>query len=120
MEFDVILLENSMIDLRDIHSLTDFQRHAKKYVHKMNKTGQPLVLTINGRPGVIVQDAQSYQRLLNKLSDLEDLEAIREGIQECEEGKAIPWEQAEAELRRELGIQDRSLAKSKARFKAST
>jgi prevent-host-death family protein len=108
-----------MIDIRDIHSLTDFQRNAKKYVNKINKTRQPLVLTVNGKPGLVVHDAESYQQLMDKITALEDLEAIREGIQDVEAGRVIPWEQAEAELRKELGIQDRLHAKSTKRPKGS-
>lgn len=49
-----------MIQLTDIHSLSDFQRHAKAHLKQMQKTGRPKVLTINGKAELVVQDAYSY------------------------------------------------------------
>lgn len=109
----------TLFDIRDIHSLTDFQRNAKKYVKKANKTGQPLVLTINGKPGVIVQDAESYQEMLDHIEYLRTVEAIRRGVQEHDEGKSIPWEVAKKQLREELGIQARSLKRRAVRPQGS-
>ncbi len=52
------------IDLRDIISLTDFQRSAKQHIARLSKTGKPQVLTVNGRAELVVQDAAAYQKLL--------------------------------------------------------
>ena len=39
-----------MVNVTDIHSLTEFQRHARAMIGKVKETGNPLVLTVNGRP----------------------------------------------------------------------
>jgi hypothetical protein len=39
----------------------------------MRNTGHPIVLTINGKAELVVQDAASYQELLNKLEELKAL-----------------------------------------------
>ncbi len=62
-----------MIDLRDVRSVTEFQRNLKGYVGRLKAKKTPLVLTVNGRAELIVQDARSYQGLLDRL------EACREG-----------------------------------------
>ena len=49
---------------RDIHSLSTFKRDTAKLVRQMKKTGQPVILTVNGKAELVVQDAESYQRLL--------------------------------------------------------
>ena len=54
------------IDLRDIISLTDFQRNAKQHIVRLAKTGKAQVLTINGKAELVVQDAAAYQKLLNQ------------------------------------------------------
>ena len=52
---------------KDIHSLTDFKRRTSELVAQLQQTKRPIVLTVNGRPAVIVQDAETYQRLLEEL-----------------------------------------------------
>ena len=39
-----------MVNVTDIHSLTEFQRHAKALIEKLKASRNPLVLTVNGRP----------------------------------------------------------------------
>lgn len=47
---------------RDIQSLSIFKRDTAKYIKQMKKTGQPVVLTVNGKAVLVVQDADSFQR----------------------------------------------------------
>jgi prevent-host-death family protein len=93
-----------MIDLKDIYSLTDFQRNAKHYIQRTKETQQPLVLTVNGKAEVIVQDALAYQKLLDRLEYAESVAAIRKGIEEFEEGKGTLAQEALEELRKKHGI----------------
>jgi PHD/YefM family antitoxin component YafN of YafNO toxin-antitoxin module len=69
-----------MIRLSDIHSVTDFQRNPKAILGKLKATQSPAILTVNGHAEFVVQDAESYQVLLDKVQAAEDLEAIREGL----------------------------------------
>ena len=73
-----------MVNVTDIHSLTEFQRHAKALIQKLKGSKSPLVLTVNGRPAVVVQDAETYQALVERLREMEDLAAIREGLAQAE------------------------------------
>ncbi len=75
-----------MIHLEDIHSLTDFARNTKAYGKKMKKTGRPVVLTVNGRAEFIVQDAQTYQHLLNMASYTEESIKLDQAIKEMDAG----------------------------------
>lgn len=54
------------IDLRDIISLTDFQRNAKDHITRLARTGKAQVLTVNGKASLVVQDAEAYQKLLDQ------------------------------------------------------
>lgn len=56
-------------------------------VDKLRESQEPIVLTINGRAEVVVQDAASYQKLLDQLHRAEDLEAIREGLAQSLRGE---------------------------------
>jgi hypothetical protein len=54
------------------------------------RTRRPVVLTVNGKAEFVVQDAESYQRILDRLERLQAVEAIRAGIAAAEEGRVRP------------------------------
>jgi len=93
-----------MIDLREVRSVTEFQRDLKGYVGRLKEKKTPLVLTVNGRAELIVQDADSYQELLDRLERAETVAAIREGMKQFERGEGIPLRQAERRLRKKHGF----------------
>jgi predicted transcriptional regulator len=62
------------------------------------------VLTINGRAELVLQDAESYQQLLDRLRQLEDLAAIREGLAQADRGEGRPAEDVFAELKLKHGL----------------
>ena len=68
-----------MIRLDDIFSLSDFQRRTKEHVRRLRATGRPTVLTVNGRPELVVHDAASYQELLDSLERAGALPARDQG-----------------------------------------
>ena len=92
------------IDLREVRSVTEFQRNFKEYVGRLKKKKSPLVLTRNGRAELVVQDAVSYQAILDRLEQAETLAAIRRGIEQSDRGEAIPLEDAESRLRKKHGF----------------
>jgi prevent-host-death family protein len=61
----------SSIDLRNIHSLTDFKRNANAYVEQLQATQLPLVLTVNGKAAVVVQEAGAFQSLIDRVKSME-------------------------------------------------
>ena len=80
-----------MIDLStDIHSLSDFKRKTAKFMTRMKKSGHPVVLTINGRAEMVVQDAASYQRLLDLAKQFEMIEFLRASREDVEKGRTKP------------------------------
>jgi len=93
-----------MIDLTEIRSLTEFVRHSKECVGRIKEKRFPMVLTVNGKAEVVVQDAESYQKLLDRLDRIETLEAIRQGLEEAERGEGRPAREVFAELSAKYGI----------------
>ena len=92
-----------MLDLnRDIHPLTDFKRNSSEFLSQMKATGQPLVLTINGKAELVVQDAKSYQRLLEAAERLETIEAVKEGLASMRRGEGRPTDEVFDQLEQEL------------------
>jgi prevent-host-death family protein len=66
---------------RDIHSLTDFKRNTNDFVKQMKETRSPVVLTVNGKAKLVVQDAESYQALLETVERAAAIEGIRRGLE---------------------------------------
>jgi len=91
-----------MISLTDIQSLTAFKRNTTEYVKKIKKSGNPLVLTVNGKAEIIVQDAESYQRMLELLDRAETIEAVREGLESVRQGKTISLAEFDKEMRKKI------------------
>lgn len=91
-----------MISLKDIESLTAFKRNTTEYVKRIKKSGNPLVLTVNGRAELVVQDAESYQRMLEVLDRAETIEALREGLESVRRGKTMSLDQFDKEMRKRI------------------
>src|SRR5262245_47212834 len=80
-----------MIDLsQDIHSLSDFKRKTAEFTARMKESGRPVVLTINGKAELVVQDAASYQRLLEMAERAEMIEFLIESRQDIDAGRTEP------------------------------
>lgn len=91
-----------MIGLKDIESLTAFKRNTTEYLKKIKKSGNPLVLTVNGKAEIVVQDAESYQRMLELLDRAETIEAVREGLESVRQGKTMSLDQFDKEMRKKI------------------
>jgi prevent-host-death family protein len=90
-----------------IDSLTNFKRQTAYYLRQLHATGSPIVLTVNGRAEVVVQDAAAYQKLLDlaaKADREEAVAAIREGLADAEAGRVKPARKALKVLARKYGI----------------
>jgi PHD/YefM family antitoxin component YafN of YafNO toxin-antitoxin module len=47
----------------DTQPLSAFQRDAEQVAARLKRTGKPLVLTVDGKAEVVVQDAAAYRRM---------------------------------------------------------
>jgi prevent-host-death family protein len=91
-----------MLDLaNDIRSLSDFKRRTAELLERVRQTGHPMVLTINGRAELVVQDAAAYQALLDRI---EAIEGIQRGLEDVRAGRTKPARQVFDRLRRRHGI----------------
>ena len=93
-----------MLNLRnEINSLSNFKRNTSDFIEQLKETGKPIVLTVNGRAELVVQDAESYQRLLEISEKLETIEALKPAIAEMKAGKGESAEKVFAELLQTVG-----------------
>jgi PHD/YefM family antitoxin component YafN of YafNO toxin-antitoxin module len=98
-------VEATMIDIRrGIDSLTNFKRKTPSFLQKLRRTGQPLVLTINGKAKLVVQDAGSYQKLLELVDRLEAIAGIKRGMESFAQGEGRPAKEALEQLQKKHKI----------------
>lgn len=86
-----------MINLENIHSLTDFKRNVKQFIEQIKATKSPLILTVNGKAEIVIQDASSFQEMMRRLESSEaevrklKLEALQRdialGVEQLENGQ---------------------------------
>ncbi len=82
-----------MISVRDIRSLTDFQRHTKAHLRRLKASGRPTVLTVNGKAELIVQDATAFEEMLDAIR------GIQRGLDSLKAGAGKPFRTALDEIR---------------------
>jgi len=94
-----------MLDItKDIHSLTTFRRKSGEFLKQLKKSKRPVVLTVNGKAEAVVQDAESYQRLLDIAARADVYEALRQSADDIAHGRTRPAREFFKEFRRRHGI----------------
>ena len=92
-----------MLDIdRDINSLSNFKRNTSEFIRRLKETGRPVVLTINGKSELVVQDTASYQKLVEAAGRAAEMESLRVAVEEIKAGEGRPVEAMLAEMRRIL------------------
>lgn len=94
-----------MIDLANIHSLSDFQRNTKAHLKRLRDSGKPEVLTVNGQAELVVQSAAAYQELWERADQADAVRVLRERIAAADAGAVgVPAEQVLAAIGKRLGL----------------
>lgn len=89
---------------KDIQPLTTFRNNSVQIMRQLRKTKRPIVLTVNGRPEAVVQDAKAYQRLLDIAARADAREGIRQGLEDEAKGRTRPAREVFEGLRAKYGI----------------
>ena len=93
-----------MIQPSDIYSLTEFKRDSKALLERLEASGRPQVLTVDGRAKAVVMGIEAYERITALVDQAETLEGIRKGLADMKAGRTLSLAQAEAKLRKHLGL----------------
>ncbi len=92
-----------MLDINnDINSLSNFKRNTPDFIRKLKESGHPVVLTINGKAELVVQDTASYQKLIELAERAERMDALKASIDDMRAGNVVPADDVLAEMRQVL------------------
>jgi PHD/YefM family antitoxin component YafN of YafNO toxin-antitoxin module len=92
------------MDIQESEPLSTFQEDPVPLLGHLKQTGRPIVLTVDGRAEVVVQDAESYERFRQVVDRAEAVVAVRKGIASMERGEGIPVDEAFEQLRRKHNL----------------
>jgi prevent-host-death family protein len=92
---------------RDIRSLSDFKRRTPELLKQLEETRRPVVLTVNGRARVVVQDAESYQKMADAVEFAETFQAISQGLDDVKAGRYVELEEFDKRMREKYRITSR-------------
>jgi len=76
--------------LSDIKPVTYLKTKAAALLDQVNETHRPVVITQNGEPKAVLQDAQSYENMRNALGILK---LLSQGEEDVKNGKTLSHEQ---------------------------
>lgn len=74
----------------------------------MRESGHPVVLTINGKAEIVVQDASAYQRILDQLDKLQAIARIKRGLKDVVAGRVTSVNDFEKDFRKKHRLPRRS------------
>lgn len=84
----------------DVVPVGQFKAQAKKWLARANATGQPLVITQNGRPAAVLLSPAEYDRLADRERFVAEVSA---GIADADAGRLLTLEESKARTTRRLG-----------------
>ncbi len=94
------------INIKNIHSLSDFQRNTREYVNQLKESHQPVVLTVNGEAALVIQNAAAYQEVLDELEIARSANIVKQRMEKfAQDGIELDAKAALKKLGEDLGIQ---------------
>ena len=82
-----------------IEPVTVLKTRSAELIKRARDTGQPVIITQNGKPTAVLQDVESFQR---QRETLLLLKALAQGDQDYQAGRSLTHEQAQARLEKVL------------------
>ena len=76
---------------RDIQPLSTFRKKASAFIDELQESHRPLVLTRNGRSAAVLLDAGEFERMMERLELLEDIQTARS---QARRKQTVPHEEA--------------------------
>ena len=86
-----------MFQSSDIYTVTEFSRKPAEHIKRLTKSKRPEVLTVNGKAAVVVQDAETYEKMAALAEYAESVQSIRQAM--SEQGRPLDEFTAEFEAR---------------------
>ncbi len=74
---------------QDIRPLAEFKRDTLRFMSRLKETGRPSVLTVGGKPALVVMDAEVWQDVSDRFEHARTVAGIRQGLEQAHDGQGI-------------------------------
>ena len=81
--------------------ITEFRNTLPTLINNVQRKLDEYIITVKGKPAAILMSIDEYESLqetLDIMADKKLMREIKEAEKEIDQGKGIPWEEAEKEL----------------------
>ena len=86
-------------------SLEEFRRNPEAVRDQLHASGEPQVLTVDGKPDLVIQDAAKYEAMLDELEEQRFVKSVLTASQRMREGVGgYSPEEVEAHVRAKHGL----------------
>ena len=80
--------------------VSEFKAQAADWLRKLGETGDPVVVTLNGRPAAVLLSPQAFDELTEKARFVE---AVEEGLGQAKAGRVQPHEEVVRRMHARFG-----------------
>ena len=91
-----------MIASEHAQSVDDFHRSAAETLDRLDRTGEPEVITVDGQARAVLLSPAAYEAMARELRVSADVATIRRAVAEIDAGQGLDARLAFDELRAEL------------------
>ncbi len=88
----------------EMQTLAEFRQDTEQHIYNLKESGDPVLLTVDGKPAVVVQDVRAYDHLLQALEKAEAYSGIRKGLSSMAKGEGQSAKTFFGELRQKHQI----------------
>lgn len=78
----------------DLITVAEFKDHAGTYLDRVQSTGQPIVITKNGKAAGVIVSPEEYDRIYTQ----QFKESVAKGVADGDTGRVISTEELERQL----------------------
>lgn len=91
---------NALRVSEDIVPVSDFKAQAADWLKRVAETGQPLIITQNGKAAGVLLSPVEFDRLSERASFVA---AVKEGLADADAGRLSAHEEVEARMKKRFG-----------------
>lgn len=91
--------------INGIQPISNLKRKTAALLRQLAETGEPVVLTRNGEPTVVIQDAAAYQELMDLRDRLDTILRVKRGIADMKAGRTESAAKVFARLEKKYGFE---------------
>lgn len=88
----------------DFTTFSDLRQNMRERFDQMKQTKRPLFVTSNGEPDAVVMSPEAFDAMAAKAEMMEDLEALRQGLDDVRAGRVRDFREGIKDIARNLGL----------------